>query len=180
MSRLSSSILDDGGSVAYIDLDTTFTAYLASEMIKVEKPEALTLIRPTAENIHKVMAKVLSWEDDRYDLVILDSLTAFHHLSSKGRGLGKTARLMGSYLALFKSMSIRHNSRLIVTSLLVSRRLPEQEGGGWIPSPTGRRIMSRISDISIGISCDSSEIEIKVLNHPDAGQKDVVYKMPVS
>lgn len=178
--QLSSSVLSAGGSVEYIDLDTTFSAYLSSGMMSVNKPEGLTVIRPQANDIHKVMAQVLSSEDDKYDLVILDSLTAFYHLCSNGRQLKNIPILMGSYIVLFKSMSMRQNSRLIVTSLLSARRVPEREGGGWTTAPTGRRIMRKISDVILEINSDNSEIDVKVVSHPDLGKKGLVYMLPLS
>ena len=178
--QLSSAVLSAGGSVEYIDLDTTFSAYLSSGMMSVNKQEGLTVIRPQANDIHKVMAQVLSSEDDKYDLVILDSLTAFYHLCSNGRQLKNIPILMGSYIVLFKSMSMRQNSRLIVTSLLSARRAPEREGGGWTTAPTGRRIMTKISDVILEINSDNSKIDVKVVSHPDLGMKGLVYMLPLS
>ena len=178
--QLSNSVLNAGGSVEYIDLDTVFSAYLCSGIMNVKKSEGLTVVRPQASGIHKVMAQVLSSEIDKYDLVILDSLTAFYHLCSNGRTLRKTSILIGSYLALFKSMSLRQNSRLIVTSLLSSRRVPEQEGGGWIAVPTGKRILTKISDVTLETITDTSEIVVKVVSHPNPEKNDSVYKLPLS
>lgn len=178
--QLSSAVLSDGGSVAYVDLDTTFSAYLSSGMMNVKKPEGLTVLRPQANNVREVLVDVLSSGDDNYDLIILDSLTALYHLCSNGRELRKTPILMGSYIALFKSMSKRHNSRLIVTSLLSSRRAPEQEGGKWIDAPTGKRFMTKISDVTLEITSDISEIEVKVADYPNPDKKDLILKLPLS
>ncbi len=178
--QLSSSVLRAGGSVAYIDLDTTFSAYLSSGMMNVNRPEGLTVIRPQANNLQKVLAQVLSSENEKYELIILDSLTALYHLCSNGKKLRKTSILMGSYIALFKSMSRRQNSRLIVTSMLSSRRAPEQEGGKWIDAPTGKRFMTKISDVTLEITSDISEIEVKVADYPDPDKKDLILKLPLS
>jgi len=178
--QLSSAVLDGGGSVAYVDLDTTFSAYLSSGMMNVRKPEGLTVLRPQADNLREVLVDVLSSNENNYDLIILDSLTALYHLCSNGRELRKTPILMGSYIALFKSMSKRQNSRLIVTSLLSSRRAPEQEGGKWIEAPTGKRFMTRISDLTLEITSDISEIEVKVADYPTPDKKDLILKLPLS
>ena len=180
LSQLSSAVLGGGGSVAYIDLDTTFSGYLSSGIMNVKRSEGLTVLRPQANNLREVMVDVLSSEHDNYELIILDSLTALYHLCSNGRELRKTPILMGSYIALFKSMNMRQNSRLIVTSLLSSRRAPEQEGGKWIDAPTGKRIMTKISDVTLEITSDISEIEVKVASHPKPEQKNMVYKLHLS
>ncbi len=97
LSQLSSAVLDGGGSVAYIDLDTTFSAYLSSELLNIKRPEGLTVLRPHANNLREVMVDVLSSDHDNYELIILDSLTALYHLCSNGRELRKSmARLLKS------------------------------------------------------------------------------------
>ena len=180
LSQLSSAVLGGGGAVAYVDLDTTFSAYLSSGLMNVKRPEGLKVLRPQANNLREVMVDVLSSEHDNYELIILDSLTALYHLCSNGRELRRTPLLMGSYIALFKSMCMRQNSRLIVTSMLSSRRAPEQDGGRWIDAPTGKRFMTKISDVTLEITSDLSEIEVKVADHPKPDKKDLVYKLPLS
>ncbi len=73
LSQLSSAVLGGGGSVAYIDLDTTFSGYLASGIMNVKRSEGLTVLRPQANNLREVMVDVLSSEHDNYELIILDS-----------------------------------------------------------------------------------------------------------
>jgi len=40
--------------------------------------------------------------------------------------------------------------------------------------------MTKISDVTLEITSDLSEIEVKVADHPKPEKKDLVYKLPLS
>jgi len=95
-----SHLLKRGKSVIYFDIDSYFTA---STMKKGVMPENLSLIYPKGEEIDDAFVTLLSWTKPKFDILVVDSLTTFYHVSPIAKFSSKNRKL-GFYLAMLNEV----------------------------------------------------------------------------
>jgi len=159
------SILGEGGSVIYLDLDTIFTAFFDLMVRGARNLERLFILQPNSEMIEKMMIYVCSVSSPYVKLIILDSITTLYHLLNR-ESSSEINRKISTYLSLLQGLAKRSNIPIIVTSMIRAKKLKKNEYKTWFTSPTGGRALLEAKTI-IKLTRIHDHIEINVINHYD-------------
>lgn len=165
VSKVLSTGRGQGGVIVYIDLDTAFTVFLEDHE-DLPYGEELRVFRPRNGEIDDVVADVCSLSGVRIDTVVFDSVTSLYSLQ-EGRGdSSKANRRLGLYLALLTAAVSRSGGRIILTSLMRSRRRRNEDS--WYQTYAGGRLLRQRSDLILKLSRrDSGLLDVSVLKCRD-------------
>ena len=147
----------------YVDLDTSFSAYLVAGMIHAR---GVTVYLPSEGRFMGMFREVLA-QVPRHSLVILDSINSFygvyynHYVRRGKRGGGSINHLISVLLMLLVRQGIAYDVPVLATSMLRFRK-----EGGWKQSPASRRLLQKKSACRMQVECaEDSEVVLRVLEH---------------
>lgn len=149
------------GRVAYIDLDTTFAAYLQAGLVRAGRVDVFL---PSEGRFMPVLKEVLGRMQD-YSLVILDSVNSFYtmyygYYKRHERGGGNINRLLSAAIMLLIRHGVSEGIPMLVTSMLRYRK-----EGGWKQSPASRRLLQQKSAARMSVERVGDDIVLRVLEH---------------
>lgn len=173
--------------VCYLDLDTTFSAFVKAGLVLSE----LTLVPTnrnknvfaahTIEDIHKSVEILLpvmgSFESilskvagsiAEFSLVIVDSLNSFFNLYydeikiETGRGLSSVNHLLSVFLMLLVKLGSDSRVPILATSMLRYKKNVD-----WIQLPASNRLLRRKSIVTLFVEMiNEKDLLIKIMDHP--------------
>jgi hypothetical protein len=127
----------------YLDLDTTFTAYLRAGLVRAA---GVDVYLPSGTNFIPMIKDVLSSMESS-DLVIFDSVNSFYSLFRvQEKSLGGLNHLLSILLMLLVRRGVDCRVPVLATSMLRYRHL-----AGWIQSPTSRRLLQNKSQVKLKV-----------------------------
>ncbi|HEY7734626.1 MAG TPA: hypothetical protein VIB07_07525 [Nitrososphaera sp.] len=147
----------------YFDLDTTFTAYLRAGLVKARADIYL----PSESNFILMLKDVLS-SIETSDLVIFDSVNSFYSLFRlPEKSLGSRNHLLSILLMLLVRRGVDCRVPVLATSMLRYRH-----AGGWIQSPTSRRLLQNKSAVKLKVEWrePQNSLILTVLEHDSIPQ----------
>jgi hypothetical protein len=154
----------------YIDLDTTFAAYLQAGMIKTSGKVDVFL--PSEGRIVQMIKDSLSSMDNGA-LVILDSVNSFYSLfPTREKALGNLNHLLSILLMLLVKRGSEAGVPVVATSMLRYR-----QAGGWVQSPASRRLLQNKSSVRMKVEIrQTGNLTLTILAHDSmsAGQELVL------
>jgi hypothetical protein len=150
--------------VVYVDLDTTFTAYFNARLVQTNRVD---IYLPSEGSLAVMIKDVLESMRDS-SLVIFDSVNSFYNLFPIRERVGSLNHLLSVLIMLLVRRGVDLNIPVLVTSMLRYRK-----DGGWVQSPTSRRLLQRKSVVKLSVEWHErrSDLALKILQHEsiDAG-----------
>lgn len=153
---------------SYVDLDTTFTAYLNMGLLS---PGNVDTYLPSEGRLVPMLKDVIqSIGESR--LVIFDSVNSFYNLFPTSVGIGDLNHLLSVLLMLLVRRGLDENVPVLATSMLRYRK-----DRGWVQSPASRRLLKHKSATRMSVERSGGDIAVTVVEHDSvpAGTQ-LVYK----
>ena len=154
----------------YIDLDTTFAAYLQGGMIRTSGKVEVFL--PSEGRLVQMIKDSISSMDNGA-LVILDSVNSFYSLfPTREKALGNLNHLLSILLMLLVKRGSEAGVPVVATSMLRYR-----QAGGWVQSPASRRLLQNKSSVRMKVEIrQPGNLTLTILAHDSmpAGQELVL------
>jgi hypothetical protein len=143
----------------YVDLDTMFTAYLQSGMIR---PTGKVRVFLPSEGMLVPMLKDVVDLTDKSSLVILDSVNSFYNLfPAKEKTLGGLNHLLSVLLMLLVKRASDAGVPVLATSMLRFR-----QSRGWVQSPSSKRLLQNKSAVKMKVEQRvTGELGLTILQH---------------
>lgn len=154
--------------VVYFDIDSHFTA---STMKKGTIPENLCLIYPKGEEIDDAFVTLLSWTKPKFDILVVDSLTTFYHVSPITRFSSKNRKL-GFYLALLRQFAERADAPVLIISHQIFRKIDAD----WTIAYSGGRVLEYHSSLMIRASIAQATMKLEILEGKSVKDLEVPLK----
>jgi hypothetical protein len=136
--------------VIYIDLDTTFTAYFNSTLVKPREGSIIDVYLPSEGRLVPMMRDVIE-SMSRSQLVIFDSVNSFYNLFPAQVRTGELNHLLSVLLMLLVRRGFDENIPVLATSMLRYRK-----DRGWVQSPASRRLLKHRSAVRLSVERSSS------------------------
>lgn len=155
----------------YLDLDTTFTAYLRAGFVRAD---GVDVYLPSEGTFISMLKDVLSSIESN-DLVIFDSVNSFYSLFGlQEKSLGSLNHLLSILLMLLVRRGVDCRVPVLATSMLRYRH-----SAGWIQSPTSRRLLQNKSAVRMKVDWQEPQdsMILTVLGHESIPEgSEMVYK----
>jgi hypothetical protein len=148
-------MLREGKKVVYLDIDSHFTA---SIMRRALLPKNLFLIFPKGEQIDDAFVTLLSWTKPMFDLLVIDSVTTFYHITPLEKFSAKNRKL-GFYLALLRDFAKKAAAPVLLTSHQTFRKVGED----WVRKYSGGRVLDYHSSFVILNSIEDELMNLQIL-----------------
>lgn len=160
----------------YIDLDTTFTAYLQSGMIRPSGK--LEVFLPSEGRLVQMIKDALSLMDSG-SVLVFDSVNSFYSVfPSQEKTLGSLNHLLSILLMLLVKRGSDTGVPVVATSMLRYRH-----AGVWVQSPASRRLLQNKSSVKMKVELNKSgNLGLTILAHDSIpeGQELVLSERPVT
>jgi hypothetical protein len=177
--------------VTYIDLDTTFSAYLRARLILKESTITMTETRNPLEDIHKSIKIYLPTEGNfeailnevidsmsESCLVIFDSVNSFYNLYYKkiniesGFGLSNVNHLLSIFLMLLVKQGITLQIPILATSMIRYKKSYD-----WIQSPSSNRLLRLKSAVKLYVEMrNENDLSVHIISHPYRPSEIVIFQ----
>jgi hypothetical protein len=156
---LTASVAMSFEKTIYIDLDTTFAAYLQAGMIN--PPGKIDVLLPTEGRLISMVKDAVSCMA-RGSVVIFDSVNSFYNLFPiREKTLGSLNHLLSVMLMLLVKRGSEEGVPVLATSMLRYRH-----SGGWVQSPASRRLLQNKSVVKMKVELlQSGDLSLTVLAH---------------
>ena len=181
--------------VVYIDLDSTFSAFVKGglilrELIFVPVENKDIFATQTMEDIHKnlriYMPVIGSFESilshvldsmSESALVIVDSLNSFFNLYydkisiETGHGLSSVNNLLSVFLMLLVKLGSESHVPILATSMLRYKKHVN-----WIQIPASNRLLGRKSIVTFFVEMISeSDLSLRITEHPSRPKETLIF-----
>lgn len=177
--------------VIYIDLDTTFTAYVKAGLLLkwatrelVRRPISTSRPGPRSsilEDGHKSIKIYLAAEGEFESIledvlatisesciVIFDSVNSFYNLYYRkinvqsGRGLGNMNHLLSIFLMLLVKNGLPLDVPILATSMIRYKKTKD-----WVQSPSSNRLLRAKSAVKLYVEMNNEyDISVRIITHP--------------
>ena len=128
----------------YIDLDTTFAAYLQSGLIR--NPGNIDVFLPSEGRLPTLLKDAIA-RIDTGSVVIFDSVNSFYNLfPAREKTLGSLNHLLSILLMLLVRRGSEEGVPVLATSMLRYRK-----DKGWVQSPASKRFLQTKSSVKMKI-----------------------------
>lgn len=165
--------------IIYIDLDTTFTAYLHARLLSLVKNTTsdgkdagiVCAYLPTEGTFELILKHVIYSMSDSL-MVIFDSVNSFYNMyhnkifnidsSERGR-IGRLNHLLSIFLMLL----VKHGIHLDIPVLATSMIRYKIKDGEWKMSLTSKRILQKNSVVNLYVEIlNNNNLSVKLTQHP--------------
>lgn len=177
MAELISAHEQAGRGVAYIDLDTMFSAYFQAGLVRT-KGGAVDIYLPVEGRFMPLFKEVIAGMKGR-SLVVFDSVNSFYTMYYNSyfkrqaqRAGGNVNHLLSVLLMLLVRQGVTEGVPVVATSML--RYRSSSGGGAWKQSPASRRLLQSKSATRTSVDLVGGEIVQKVLAHETLGEGTVL------
>jgi hypothetical protein len=144
--------------VSYIDLDTTFTAYLNAGLLRSSGSKVDIYLPSEGTLVPMIRDVIESMGESR--LVIFDSVNSFYNLFPAKIETGDLNHLLSVLLMLLVRRGLDENVPVLTTSMLRYRK-----DRGWVQSPASRRLLKQKSAVRISVERSADDIAVSILEH---------------
>lgn len=165
--------------IIYIDLDTTFTAYLRARLLSLVKNTTsdgkdagiVCAYLPTEGTFELILKHVIYSMSDSL-MVIFDSVNSFYNMyhnkifnidsSERGR-IGRLNHLLSIFLMLLVKQGIHFDIPVLATSMIRYKI----KDGEWKMSLTSKRILQKNSVVNLYVEIlNNNNLSVKLMQHP--------------
>jgi hypothetical protein len=185
--------------VSYIDLDTTFSAYVKAGLLlreltvatragttatRVANPliiedirKNITIYVPTEGNFESMLNNIINSMAESC-IVILDSVNSFYNLYYKkinidsGVGLGNINHLLSIFLMLLVKHGVTLQVPILATSMIRYKKRKD-----WIQSPSSNRLLRAKSVVKLYVEMlNENDLSVHIISHPTRPQATVIFQ----
>ncbi|MFY9872862.1 MAG: hypothetical protein WAK17_24390 [Candidatus Nitrosopolaris sp.] len=181
--------------VTYIDLDTTFSAYVRARLLLKQSTIATTetsISNPLIiEDIHKNIKIYLPIEGNFESIlnevidsmsesciVIFDSVNSFYNLYYKkiniesGFGLSNVNHLLSIFLMLLVKHGVTLQIPILATSMIRYKKSYH-----WIQSPSSNRLLRLKSVVKLYVEMiNENDLSVHIISHPSRPREIVIFQ----
>jgi hypothetical protein len=177
--------------VTYIDLDTTFSAYLRARLILKQSTITMTetcnpledlqksikIYLPTEGNFESILNEVMDSMSESC-LIIFDSVNSFYNLYYKkiniesGFGLGNVNHLLSIFLMLLVKQGVTLQIPILATSMIRYKKSYD-----WIQSPSSNRLLRLKSAVKLYVEMkNKNDLSVHIISHPYRASEIVIFQ----
>jgi hypothetical protein len=164
----------------YIDLDTTFTAYVkAGILLKYTSTlhKKIKIYLPTEGRFESLLRDIIDSMSGS-SIVIFDSVNSFYNLYYKkvdtesGRGLSSLSHLLSIFLMILLKHGRSLNIPILVTSMLRYKKYNK-----WMQSPASKRLLQKKSKVKLNAAIiNGNDLCIEVMAHPVLASRTIIFR----
>lgn len=162
-----STITSYFGKTTYLDFDTTYTAYIRSNLIKNYSLNNIFLFTPSEGELESSINKMLS-DISNSSLLIIDSLNSFYNLYYKKidmeslKGISNIQHTLSNFLMILLKLCHSLEIPILVTSMIRYRKKKE-----WIKTFTNKRLLQNKSNVILSVEMQNRNIFfLDIITHP--------------
>jgi hypothetical protein len=151
----------------YLDLDTTYTAYIRSNLIKNYSLDDIYLFTPCEGDLELSINKLLS-NISNSSLLIIDSLNSFYNLYYKKidieslNGISNIQHTLSNFLMILLKLCRSLKIPILITSMIRYRKKKE-----WVKTFTNKRLLQNKSNVILFIDIQNKNIFfLDIITHP--------------
>jgi len=185
--------------VNYIDLDTTFSAYvkaglllkeltmetvaaptstsIATPIIIEDIHKGINIIVPTEGNFESILSNVVDSMSESC-IIIFDSVNSFYNLYYKkiniqsGIGLSNVNHLLSIFLMLLVKHGVSLQVPILVTSMIRYKKNKD-----WIQSPSSNRLLREKSVVKLYVEMlNESDLSVQIISHPARPRETLIFQ----
>ena len=185
--------------VSYIDLDTTFSAYvkaglllkdltmetvaaptstsIATPIIIEDIHKGINIIVPTEGNFESILNNVIDSMSESC-IVIFDSVNSFYNLYYKkiniesGIGLSNVNHLLSIFLMLLVKHGVALQVPILATSMIRYKKNKD-----WIQSPSSNRLLRGKSVVKLYVEMlNENDLSVQIISHPARPRQTVIFQ----
>ena len=167
--------------VIYVDLDTTFTAYINAELIFKDKkntPGTIKIYLPNEGNFESLLLDVIGSMSSS-SIVVFDSVNSFYNMYFKRIDIdsGSGISNLNHIFSIFIMLMIKHATFLKIPVLVTSMFRYKKKGKQWIQSFTSKRLLEKKSIVKFIVEMrNEDEISINIMRHPTIIPQTVIFQ----
>jgi hypothetical protein len=162
-----STITSYFNKTTYLDFDTTYTAYVRSNLIKNHTFNNTSLFTPSEGELELSINKIL-YSISNSSLLIIDSLNSFYNLYYKKidieslKGISNIQHTLSNFVMILLKLCQSLSIPILVTSMIRYRKKKE-----WIKTFTNRRLLQNKSTVILFVEMQSNNmIFLDIITHP--------------
>ena len=151
----------------YLDFDTTYTAYIRSNLIKNYTLNDISLFTPYEGELELSINKIIS-NISNSSLLIIDSLNSFYNLYYKKidmeslKGISNIQHTLSNFLMILLKLCQSLRIPILVTSMIRYRKKKE-----WIKTFTNKRLLQNKSTVILFVEMQNNNIFfLDIITHP--------------
>jgi hypothetical protein len=151
----------------YLDLDTTYTAYIRSNLIKNYNLDDIYLFTPCEGDLELSINKLIS-NISNSSLLIVDSLNSFYNLYYKKidieslNGISNIQHTLSNFLMILLKLCRSLKIPILITSMIRYRKKKE-----WVKTFTNKRLLQNKSNVILFIDIQNKNIFfLDIITHP--------------
>lgn len=151
----------------YLDFDTTYTAYIRSNLIKNYSLNDIYLFTPSEGELESSINKILS-DISNSSLLIIDSLNSFYNLYYKKidmeslKGISNIQHTLSNFLMILLKLCKSLKIPILVTSMIRYRKKKE-----WIKTFTNKRLLQNKSTVILFVEIQNENMFfLDIITHP--------------
>ena len=185
--------------VSYIDLDTTFSAYvkaglllkeltmetasattaanIATPLIIEDIHKSINIVVPTEGNFESILNNVIDSMSESC-IVIFDSVNSFYNLYYKkiniesGIGLSNVNHLLSIFLMLLVKHGVALQVPILATSMIRYKKNKD-----WIQSPSSNRLLRGKSVVKLYVEMlNENDLSVQIISHPARPRETVIFQ----
>ena len=176
VSKMITEALRKGGTIYYIDLDVSFSAYLQGGLLDVPNPERLLLFNPTNLTMDEVISYICATFSRGSETIVFDSASTLYHIFAGQQSAAEINHRLGLYLALLQGRISQCNGTLLVTSMIRAKKVG---GSSWVQSYPGGRVLMTRGKVIYNIWQINHHLDVKILKHINQSLEGRLMRLPL-
>jgi len=185
--------------VSYIDLDTTFSAYvkaglllkeltmetasattaanIATPLIIEDVHKSINIVVPTEGSFESILSNVIDSMSESC-IVIFDSVNSFYNLYYKkiniesGIGLSNVNHLLSIFLMLLVKHGVALQVPILATSMIRYKKNKD-----WIQSPSSNRLLRGKSVVKLYVEMlNENDLSVQIISHPARPRETLIFQ----
>jgi hypothetical protein len=166
--------------IIYIDLDTTFTAYVTAGLLLKDvnnADKAIKIYLPSEGRFESILMDIIDSMSGS-SIIIFDSVNSFYNMYYKkidihsGHGISNLNHLLSIFLMLLLKYGKSLNIPILVTSMIRYKK-----DNTWVQSPASKRLLQKKSIVKLNVSIiNERDLSVQIITHPLLDSKTIIFQ----
>lgn len=166
--------------IIYIDLDTTFTAYVTAGLLLKDvnnADKAIKIYLPSEGRFESILMDIIDSMSGS-SIIIFDSVNSFYNMYYKkidihsGHGISNLNHLLSIFLMLLLKYGKILNIPILVTSMIRYKK-----DNIWVQSPASKRLLQKKSVVKLNVSViNEKDLSVQIITHPLLNSKTIIFQ----
>jgi hypothetical protein len=166
--------------IIYIDLDTTFTAYVTAGLLLKDvnnADKAIKIYLPSEGRFESILMDIIDSMSGS-SIIIFDSVNSFYNMYYKkidihsGHGISNLNHLLSIFLMLLLKYGKILNIPILVTSMIRYKK-----DNIWVQSPASKRLLQKKSVVKLNVSIiNEKDLSVQIITHPLLNSKTIIFQ----